>query len=772
MFDVFTSQWQINDDIQSLKNMTFGNKVIKNTIKLNDEIVELPYTFPNDVITEYQISVQKRGVENEFLYFDCVGEGTVYLDDKAVGSIDYAHNKIYLSRFEENDLNFTVKIIGPYQKIIQYPKQKYKKFGSLDFFEYGVYEIDIQNYKKVLLLEQLFLYFNSKNNDDIILWLRKRLNKNLITNVYYEIDEINDYLIGKLPNVPKYETTFIGNSHLDIAFKWDEDTTIQKNERTNSNFFANYKFDKTKKQILSQGILLKYINEFYDYQKNEFKEMIKENYMEMVISSMTEFDTNIPSSQSIIDNISYGKQILKYEYSRKTSVCFLPDTFGYVQNLPSLLKQNGIDYFVTTKLLWNEQTKFDYDDFAWKNNKDVVNCYCTNRGYGGSIDLIELVQLYNDAKCDVLYLYGEGDGGGGPSIEDFLLIDIFSEKLPFVKVTDYSLEQYMKSLQCKDTLEGELYLQKHRGVYTTGYKIKKAIRDFESIRHHKEVSELLNLLSFHDICSATIVEQAYDKIIISIDKVYKKYEDELKINLNDGKKSSEIYRIELVDKNFKLYSDRAGYFDSWDITDEYWKNEIGLDNVEFDYDVQINELNDTEITINLNQQQLQTLFKINLFDDIKINELICDISYGVKKYIIKNHFINDKSKFEFPYQKFIAFKQNGKYIAVVNTGKYGASFNERLELTLSKTGIYPMVEKDIKQQIKFYIIVCDTLKEVREKSNFYNNIKNIPTDNKFVSCEVVSKNKNVLINNSDEKVDFYINDNSYIIEANGFKIIK
>mgnify|MGYP000509031282 FL=1 len=79
-----------------------------------------------------------------------------------------------------------------------------------------------------------------------------------------------------------------------------------------------------------------------------------------------EADCNLTSGESLVRQFLYGKKFFKDEFGIDSKILWLPDVFGYSGALPQIMKECGIDYFMTTKLAWNQIDKFPHDTFMWK----------------------------------------------------------------------------------------------------------------------------------------------------------------------------------------------------------------------------------------------------------------------------------------------------------------------------------------------------------------------------------------------------------------------
>src|SRR5581483_10858523 len=85
-----------------------------------------------------------------------------------------------------------------------------------------------------------------------------------------------------------------------------------------------------------------------------------------VAALWVESDCNVPSGESLLRQMLYAHEYCVRHFGKTPAIAWLPDTFGFANTLPQLLAHAGIPYFATTKLNWNDTTKFPYPQFVWR----------------------------------------------------------------------------------------------------------------------------------------------------------------------------------------------------------------------------------------------------------------------------------------------------------------------------------------------------------------------------------------------------------------------
>jgi alpha-mannosidase len=341
---------------------------------------------------------------------------------------------------------------------------------------------------------------------------------------------------------PKCKVSAIGQAHLDMAWLWPLRETKRKAARTyinTINLIENYPF-----YIFgtSQPQQLEWTKQLYPDIYNKIKEDILKGNVELQGGMWVEPDCNLPSGESLVRQIIYGKKFFKKEFDIDVKTCWLVDSFGFPGSLPQILKKSGLDYFCTIKLFWNNFNKFPYTTFLWEgiDGSKVLSHMPPEGTYTSEASAVSLKLAENQFKeknliDSFLLVFGNGDGGGGPQPSHLELLDRFrntnyTPELSFEKAIDF----FNKIEKDKDKLpiyKGELYLEKHQGTYTTQAKNKFFNRKIEIKLHNlealatlaylkgykypssfiEEIYKEVLLYQFHDILPGSAVKEVYDE---------------------------------------------------------------------------------------------------------------------------------------------------------------------------------------------------------------------------------------------------------------------
>lgn len=399
-------------------------------------------------------------------------------------------------------------------------------------------------------------------------WLKKALN-----DAFQEIDwsepgseahRISMYRAGAslnkavdvMPKTFDMTITAVGHTHIDVAWLWRLKHTREKTARSFSTVlrlmeeFPEYQF------LQSQPQLYDYLERDYPDLFERITDKIKEGRWEAEGAMWLEADCNIPSGESLVRQILVGKRYFRDKFGIESKYLWLPDVFGYSWALPQILRRSGIDTFMTTKISWNQFNRMPHDTFWWRgmDGSEVLTHFITTSEkngdaytYNGRMTAAQLRGIWNsyqdkEINDHLLFAYGWGDGGGGPTREMLELRRRF-DKLPGIpKINMGSAGDYFNGLHERiresesyvNTWNGELYFECHRGTYTSQARNKKYNRRLELLLRDAEwlhtltgvkrgdlinsypaeelrgIWEILLRNQFHDIIPGSSIKEVYE----------------------------------------------------------------------------------------------------------------------------------------------------------------------------------------------------------------------------------------------------------------------
>jgi alpha-mannosidase len=301
-----------------------------------------------------------------------------------------------------------------------------------------------------------------------------------------------------------------GHAHIDVAWLWRLRHTRYKAANTFSS--ALYHMDRYPHFVFtqSQPQLYEFVKEDQPELFERIKEKVKTGQWEPEGAMWVESDTNLTGGESLVRQFLFGQRFFEQEFGKKTRILWLPDVFGYSAALPQLIKKAGADYFITTKISWNDTNRVPVDTFKWQglDGTEVLAYFITAQTdsdstyttYNGDVRPYVLARTWymyqhKELNRELLLAYGYGDGGGGPTrpmIEAAnLLAEPLSREIPTAstgRAADF-MDRLAERVGNDPNLPhwvGELYLEYHRGTYTSQGRTKRGNRLAERDLHNAE----------------------------------------------------------------------------------------------------------------------------------------------------------------------------------------------------------------------------------------------------------------------------------------------
>jgi alpha-mannosidase len=311
-----------------------------------------------------------------------------------------------------------------------------------------------------------------------------------------------------------------GQSHMDAAWLWPWTETVDVVKRTfGTALQLMYEYPQYT-YTQSAAAYYEWMAQKYPDMNAEIARRIKEGRWEAVGGMWVEPDLNLPDGESIVRQLLVGKRWFKQAYGVDVRIGWNPDSFGYTAQLPQIYKKSGVDYFVTTKMTWNDTNQLPFKLFWWQSpDGSKVLTYFPP---GLSTDLNPLRES-NDfverrrmapGTTEMMDIYGVGDHGGGPTRalldegfhwagkaadgEDHIVPKYeFGLAQPFFSSIEKQIAPESPSWNYQSIAKGytmppavpgkvtiptwtsDLYLEYHRGIYTTQANHKRNMRDAE-----------------------------------------------------------------------------------------------------------------------------------------------------------------------------------------------------------------------------------------------------------------------------------------------------
>ncbi len=308
---------------------------------------------------------------------------------------------------------------------------------------------------------------------------------------------INKYINKKNP----VEYTAVGHAHLDLAWLWPKRETMRKALRTFTNALSL--IDKNPDFVFgaSQAWLYDWIKQNNPATFEKIQKAVADGNIEIQGGMWTECDCNIPSGESIIRQFMYGDKFFLENFGKTSKTVWLPDVFGYPATLPQIIKGVGKDNFATIKLTWNKTNTFPYQTFKWiaPDGSSVTSHISPEGTYCNEASPLTIAKSNRKNRQKevghALVIYGNGDGGGGAGEGHVEVLKRERNLYEKGKVDFGSAESFFEKLPSNiPEYKGELYLEKHRGTYTSQSENKRLNRALEHSLHTLEWLEVVGEL--------------------------------------------------------------------------------------------------------------------------------------------------------------------------------------------------------------------------------------------------------------------------------------
>lgn len=498
---------------------------------------------------------------------DSTAESMLYLNGEAVQGLDIWHEDAWLPPEHIGESVFVA--LRSWSGVLGVPDRrrfKIAQLNSIDESAEGFYYIaenlmnavrsmDKNDWRREQVLHALNMSFQYIN-----------FTKPRSDEYYTTIEQARAYLAAELTRLQQIEdpahkpkVVGVGHSHIDLAWLWRWSHSREKAERTFATVlhlmrqYPEYRF------MHSSPALYKAIAQDYPDLFQKVSDKISSGEWEITGGMWVEPDTNVPNGESLIRQILYGKRYIRETFGKETNVVWLPDVFGYSWALPQIMRKSGITYFMTTKISWSQFNCFPYDTFYWRgiDSTQILTHFITTPEegawfytYNGKLDPREVIGIWDnyqskDVNDELLLAFGWGDGGGGPTREMLESARVMQNLPGFPSVEIGHVEPYFARLgervqnKILPIWDGELYLEYHRGTYTSQAQIKRANRKSEVLYHDAEFMatlaalltgssdypdlsegwELLLFNQFHDILPGSSIRQVYEDSAIDFTRI-------------------------------------------------------------------------------------------------------------------------------------------------------------------------------------------------------------------------------------------------------------
>lgn len=512
---------------------------------------DMYFTPDGTAFIEADVDIPKE-LQGRELWFSLktAAEICVKVNGKYIGGVDPNRERMLLSPYvdDKKTLHFEMTGYNRSKPDDERNPESLSVRGCRQIFE-GAYICTVDHAVQDLVYDFELLLDIAKSelfNEDYRNFLNKELN-NAMNLIDFDGDElsgvedaqqyIHDVVYANDNYKGNGDVALVAHSHLDIAYYWRRIHAVQKNLRTVliqlrlMDRYPDFKYTHT------QPYVYETLEKYYPDVFEELKEKVSNGQFEPVGAMYVEPDCNIPSAESLIRQCLYGQLTYKRMFGKTVNNAWLPDVFGNSWILPQILKKSGVDYFVSNKMsTWNDTNRFPHNNFIWRgiDGSEVFACVPPTHFITWNMpsQIQENWEAYidKDSGGQTMNMFGYGDGGSGCTEEMIELMHRFDKLSVMPKCTHMGgaefLEKNLKNNPNLETWDGELYLEMHRGTFTTKSDLKAANRRLEFkfrdaellsvLRGENNTAKITSLYKrflvnqFHDILPGSHIHPVYE----------------------------------------------------------------------------------------------------------------------------------------------------------------------------------------------------------------------------------------------------------------------
>ena len=349
-------------------------------------------------------------------------------------------------------------------------------------------------------------------------------------------------LLARPANADALTVTAVGHSHLDTAYMWPVRETVQKAARTFATQLAL--LDACPDYVFGASTPLHYqmVKEHYPELYARIRQAVAAKRWEPQGGMWVEADLNVPDGESLVRQFLHGKNFFRDEFGVEVRNVWLPDDFGYGASLPQIMKLARCESFVSIKIAVGEWDKFPCHTFRWRgiDGTEVLAHLPPEGFYSSWLQPKTLCKAQNDyaesaETGEFLSLFGLGDGGAGATRDEIeagrRLANL--EDAPKVRfgAAQPLLDRLRRHWDALPVWDGEIYLERHRGITSSLARFKRGNRKREQLlaateflcsavlggkdypaEQFDQAWKLLLLHQFHDILSGTSIDETYQEV--------------------------------------------------------------------------------------------------------------------------------------------------------------------------------------------------------------------------------------------------------------------
>jgi len=293
-----------------------------------------------------------------------------------------------------------------------------------------------------------------------------------------EIEKARSKLSHLSNEVKKFRVHLVGHAHIDMNWLWswrDTIETIKNTFKTMLNLMDKYPVFHFSQ---SQAVTYMVVEELFPEIFNRIRERVKSGNWEVTAGTWVEADLNMGGNEALVRQFLYGKRFSKDRFNIDVEVCWEPDTFGHPLTMPQIVKKAGMKYYYFMRC------GKGFPIFWWESPEGsrilAFNSVYNNVVYPRTVCSIAREVYGKHGLKTSMFVYGVGDHGGGPTLEDIeialkimnkplLPTVVFSSAREFFREVEDEIRLGRKELP---VVRGELNFT-FDGCYTTHADMKR-----------------------------------------------------------------------------------------------------------------------------------------------------------------------------------------------------------------------------------------------------------------------------------------------------------
>lgn len=338
------------------------------------------------------------------------------------------------------------------------------------------------------------------------------------------LQQVRQHLTPLGQGLKQQQIGLLGHAHLDLAWLWPVSDTWEVAERT---FESVLSLQADFPELIfahSSPALFAWIEAHRPALFAAIQQQVAAGTWEIVAGMWVEPELNLISGESLVRQVLYGQRYVYEKFGAISAIAWLPDSFGFCWQLPQILRQGGVEYFVTQKLRWNDTSAFPHEAFWWRSPDGSEIFSVITAPIGEGIEPVKMAEFARRWQVNTgtklsLWLPGVGDHGGGPTRDMLEVARRWQDSPLFPQLKFTTAHGWLGQVQAQQqefpVWADELYLEFHRGCYTTHADQKRANRFSEHLLTEAELFAALATLATGQPYPQAELERAWKQVLFN-----------------------------------------------------------------------------------------------------------------------------------------------------------------------------------------------------------------------------------------------------------------